>query len=317
MARQAGILKFTGKLGGLSFYEHKHYGMLVRQSNPVCGERMRKDPAFARTRENGREFGMASRSAKLLRHGLLPFLKDVGTEFLDNRLMKHFLSIKNQDTENVRGARHVAATLSQRPELLCRFELHARHTLQQFVGQQPVVDLSAGTVTLRHFVAGPVPSQATHLAVTAFRGQFDFGQFSPDGRDIRYSETLLLDLDPTATIAPFDFVLTPEIPVLSAGLASPHGRIELWGMKVVCMQSVNGVLYPLQIGAAGILESVRVAVPVVEIHAVAPDSYPDAETILRGSPADADQPETEIDVREAVKFPALMRKQVRLREMSG
>jgi hypothetical protein len=259
MARQTGILKFTGQLGGLSFYAHKHYGMLVRQSNPVSGERIRKDPAFARTRENGAEFGLASKAAKLLRHGLHGFLQDVGTELLDNRLMKHFLSVKNQDTASARGARNVASTLSQHPELLRGFELHARHTLHQLLGQSAAVDTAAGTVTLRHIVPGHLPSQATHIAVTAYRGQFDFEQFSPDGRDIRYSETVLLEL---RTQALADVVLTPDVPVLSAGSPSPHGTIELWGLKVVCMQEVNGILYPLQVGAAGILESLRMEVPV-------------------------------------------------------
>ena len=59
MAKQKGIIKLTGKIGDLSFYKSKD-GYLAREKGGVDGERIKNDPAFARTRENGSEFGLAA-----------------------------------------------------------------------------------------------------------------------------------------------------------------------------------------------------------------------------------------------------------------
>jgi hypothetical protein len=286
MARQQGILKFTGKLGGLSFYKHKQYGMLVRQSNPVSAERMRQDPAFARTRESASEFGMASKSAKLLRHGLLGFLKDVGTEQLDNRLMQHFLQLKNQDLESARGQRHVAAALARDASLLGGFELHARYGLSYFLGPKPVVDAGGGRISLRGIRLTHVPAQATHVAFTAFCGRMDFEK---QERDVRTSASVVRSLDDLEN----DVVLVPGVPALGCG-------IEIWGLKVVFLQEVNGELCVLQVGAAGILDHV------VEVS---------NETTLHGGPGAVVQSVSIADegaVLEPLRLPASVRRRVKV-----
>ena len=69
MARQDGVIKLTGQMGGISFYKSQG-GHLVRQKGGIDGDRMKNDPAFARTRENNEEFGRAGASGKLLRTAL-------------------------------------------------------------------------------------------------------------------------------------------------------------------------------------------------------------------------------------------------------
>lgn len=256
MARQTGILKFTGRLGGLSFYAHKHYGMLVRQANPVSAERVRTDPAFARTRESSSEFGSASRAAKLLRHGLRGFLQDVGTEHLDNRLMQHLLAIKNQDVHSARGARNVARALADTPALLGGFELHAQHALGYFLGQEPVVDAANGLISLRSFRVAHVPKGATHVALAAFRGRLDFDKGE---RDIHFSERLVVPVDLAVLPERDDPVLSVPAPALASG-------VEIIGMQVVFLQEVNGELLALRVGAARILESLAVVPHVEEMH---------------------------------------------------
>ena len=56
MAKQTGIIKLKGKIGDLSFYKTQD-GHLAREKGGVDAERIAKDPAFIRTRENGAEFG--------------------------------------------------------------------------------------------------------------------------------------------------------------------------------------------------------------------------------------------------------------------
>jgi hypothetical protein len=58
MARQKGIIKLEGTIGDVSFYKSKD-GYLAREKGGVDGDRIKNDPAFQRTRENGSEFGRA------------------------------------------------------------------------------------------------------------------------------------------------------------------------------------------------------------------------------------------------------------------
>ena len=69
MAKQKGILKIEGTIGGMTFYKSQD-GHLVREKGGVSGERIANDPAFVRTRENGEEFGAAGTAGKLMRDTL-------------------------------------------------------------------------------------------------------------------------------------------------------------------------------------------------------------------------------------------------------
>lgn len=241
MARQTGILKFKGSLGGLSFYQHKHYGMLVRKSNPVSAEQMRTDPAFQRTMENSSEFGRTSKAAKLLRHGLLGFLKDIGTEFLDNRLMKHMLLIKDKDLINARGKRCPGQALAGKPALLGGFELHATQKLSGFLEQLPMVNTAAGNITWHTANFRNIPPNATHASLTAFRGRLDFREGTSE---IITSEAVTIPL----TAREDGLTMPIRQPATASG-------IEIWGIKVVFLQEISGTLYPLNTGAAQLLQS--------------------------------------------------------------
>ena len=55
MARQSSIIKLKGTIGGVTFYKSKD-GYLAREKGGVDASRIKNDPAFQRTRENGSEF---------------------------------------------------------------------------------------------------------------------------------------------------------------------------------------------------------------------------------------------------------------------
>ena len=58
MAKQKGIIKLDGTIGGITFYKSQD-GYLAREKGGVPAEKIANDPAFQRTRENGEEFGLA------------------------------------------------------------------------------------------------------------------------------------------------------------------------------------------------------------------------------------------------------------------
>jgi hypothetical protein len=66
MGRKRGPLKVTGTLGDINFYKSQD-GYLAGEKGGVDGKRIKTDPVFKRTRENGQEFGRAGKSGKLLR----------------------------------------------------------------------------------------------------------------------------------------------------------------------------------------------------------------------------------------------------------
>jgi hypothetical protein len=278
MARQTGIIQLSGPLGGISFYRHKKYGMLARACNPVSAQRIAKDPAFARTRENGTEFGMASRAGKLLRDGLAGFLRDVPTDELDLRVMRLMMDVKTQDTVSTRGQRQVGVALGLQPELLGGFALSGTCGLGRFLVHAPVVDVGQGTILLPDFSCDHVPEKATHVVLTGFRGRIHFGKGE---RDFVFSESVAIPIEfsvATTAVAlsnattllggsPFDTEgrssqLLPSGNVLLRlpEPATPAASVELWGLKLVFLQEVNGVKYTLKSGAAGILESHAAAV---------------------------------------------------------
>lgn len=72
MAQQKSILKLRGTIGGISFYKSKD-GFLAREKGGVDASRIANDPGFARTRENGAEFGDSASAGKLLRDAVRVF----------------------------------------------------------------------------------------------------------------------------------------------------------------------------------------------------------------------------------------------------
>lgn len=105
MARVESLIKLNGTIGDLSFYKSKSVGYQARMKTGVSGARIANDPAFARTRENGSEFGRSQQEGKKLRE----LLRDVLFENSDNkfsqRLASRLLKVIQMDSVNVRGER--------------------------------------------------------------------------------------------------------------------------------------------------------------------------------------------------------------------
>lgn len=121
MARQRGPLKVQGTLGDLTFYKSQD-GFLIREKGGVDAKRIKKDPAFQRTRENGMEFGRAGKDGKLLRTALRQVLLHADNRLV-SRLQRELLFVLQADGVSARGKRTVTnGTLG----LLKDFEFNVR-----------------------------------------------------------------------------------------------------------------------------------------------------------------------------------------------
>src|SRR4051812_15403755 len=111
MARQSGIMKIKGTMGGMTFYKSSLDGDLVREKGGIDGQRIANDPAFARTRENGAEFGTAGSTGKLLRDTLRNLLLNSVDNRVTSRVTQLMSGILKLDLSSPRGARNPGVAL--------------------------------------------------------------------------------------------------------------------------------------------------------------------------------------------------------------
>ncbi len=112
MAELKGILKITGKLSGLSFYE-MNGKIIVRTPGGFDGEKIRHDAKYVKVRNNAAEFGRCSKFGGRLRRALQPFLKDLNDPQIHGRMAKMLHQVMKYDRQSEKGKRSVLCGLQQ------------------------------------------------------------------------------------------------------------------------------------------------------------------------------------------------------------
>jgi hypothetical protein len=120
MARQTGIIRLSGSLDGITFFENKN-GHYARRKSSLNKKRFQNDPQFERTRENSSEFGMASRGYSLLRRAFLPHTRIYSGENYRQQFMALMMRLRELDFANPRGKRSAAEGL-RHPDAASLFE---------------------------------------------------------------------------------------------------------------------------------------------------------------------------------------------------
>ncbi len=106
MARQKGMIKLEGSIGDISFYKNEGT-YFARTKGGVDADRIKNDPAFVRTRENGQEFGRAGKASKLIRNAMKVMIAQSADNRVASRLTTALLKVVQSDSENKRGERTV------------------------------------------------------------------------------------------------------------------------------------------------------------------------------------------------------------------
>lgn len=249
MAKFTSIFRLKGTLENMTFSQTENGEVIVRRKTSVDRARIANDPAFVRTRENGREFGHSAQMGRFLRRTIVDMLMQVKDRRSSNRLQSVFSQIKNLDTVSARGERRIWVGLETTAgrQLLRGFDFNNQELLQTVVLKNPVLDTATSTLTLsgfrpsRHLV---VPQGATHAS---FRLGVSLIQFEENAFETAYSEELNFEINETIQ----DFVLTPD------SVPEGEGRL-LYFFMVSFFQEVNGVQYPLNNGAFNVLNIIEV-----------------------------------------------------------
>ncbi len=249
MAKLNGILKIEGTLQDMTFYKSQD-GYLVRTKGGVSGDRIANDPAFARTKENGSEFGSAATAGKVLRDAIRNMVSSASDNRVTARVTQIMTQIKNLDTTSVRGERSVDVGIAT-PEgqaLLKNFNFNDKAILGAVLYKPYTVTTATGVVSIANLV--PIndiaaPSGTTHLTI---KSAFSIIDFNLGTSETQYSNEVNLPYDGTSGAV----TLTPA--------AVPTGTgTKLYFLQVEFFQEVNSVQYSLNNGAYNALAIIEVA----------------------------------------------------------
>ena len=247
MARQEGIIKLKGRIGSLSFYKNQG-SYLARTKGGIDGERLKTDPRFERTRENGREFLRAIKAGKLLRDAFRERLYMTADNRMSGRLTSLFSKVIKTDAVSTRGERLVMAG---QLDLLNGFEFNMGSNLDKVFSGSYVVEFNRetglGEVNVAAFNPGmnfQKPEGATHAQLVLIAGEFDFDGLSYNTAS---GQSVAIDLS----------LQNQEALTIQAQLnANSTGAIVLM-LGVMFYQSVNGVQYKMNNGASNALRVVH------------------------------------------------------------
>ncbi len=250
MARQKGLLKIKGTIGGMTFYKTSLDGHLVREKGGIEASRIANDPAFQRTRENGAEFGNAGKAGKMLRTAIRPLLLNSADSRMTSRLTQKMVKVIQADVTNDRGLRNV---LDGETELLTGFEFNIRGKLgtSLFAPYTTNIDRATGELTVDIAPFVPInmlaaPTGTTHFKVISAGAEIDFE-----------AETYVMT-NSESGILPWDSTPTSAIALLNTVTAASTKPLFLV-LGVEFYQSVNGSMYPLKNGAFNPLSLVSIS----------------------------------------------------------
>jgi len=249
MAKQKGIIKLDGTIGGITFYKSQD-GYLAREKGGVPADRIANDPAFQRTRENGEEFGRAGKAGKLLRNAIRAMLQNASDSRMVSRLTQKMVEVIQEDTTNPRGLRNV---IDGEAELLEGFEFNISGKLGTtlYAPFTATIDRVAGTLTASIPAFVPInmiaaPGGTTHFKIVSAGAEVDFE-----------NETFVMDNQATAVL-PWDATATALINLANAVTANSTHPLFL-ALGIEFYQEVNGQMYPLKNGAYNALALVKVS----------------------------------------------------------
>ena len=251
MAKQTGIIKLKGTIGGISFYKTGD-GHLAREKGGVDKSRIQNDPAFQRTRENGSEFGRAGKGGKVLRNAIRVLLQNAKDKRVVSRLTKDLVAIVKTDAVNDRGLRNLQdGNLS----LLEGFEFNLNGKLGStlFAAYAKAFDRVTGDATLTIAAFSPTiriaaPNGTTHFKVVMGASELDF-----------VNETSTFENDATA-ILPYSAADTAPI-ALTASITAASILPVVQVLGIEFYQEVNGQMYALKNGAYNALSVVTIDTP--------------------------------------------------------
>ena len=249
MAKNKSLFKVIGTLDDVTFYKSAD-GYLVRTKGGVSKERMMKDPAFERTRENMVEFGHCASAGKLLRSATGGLARKAKDRRLSSRLQKVMSEIKTLDRDSARGKSQVGAGVAtvEGKLLLKGFDFNSNAPLKSIMDLPVFVDVASGKTVVENLIPKEdlnYPEGATHFSMQSVYSNLDFAT-GVSNSVVCPVLNLPIDLHVTSV------VMVPQ--------AVPDGSgTRIYLLFMAFYQEVNGVQYLLKNGTYNVLNIVEIA----------------------------------------------------------
>ncbi len=246
MARQSTIFRLKGTIAGVTFYKTKD-GYLAKEKSEIERSKLKNDPAFQRTRENGAEFGAAGTAGKVLRRSISTLLKKASDGRVTSRLAKEMLNVLREDTVHPRGQRTVTAGTV---ELLHGFDFNVNAKFG--AAFTAPFSVSLNRVTGEAQAALPVFIPATDIKAPGGTTHF---RFLSAAMEVDFdNEAFLADIG-DHPIMPWDETSSPAMNI--EHLLTENSTLSLFFvLGVEFFQEVNGEMYPLKNGGYNALQIV-------------------------------------------------------------
>lgn len=256
MAKQKGIIRLKGSIGGVTFYRSAGDD-LARERTSLDKSKIETDPAFERTRENMGEFGASASVGKALRLGLAGIGRSFNDRYYISRLVKIMKEI-NARGPGLRGQR--AFEIVANSDLLVGFELNSSAVLASIFNAPYTivsnVQRNEATLTVPDFntsVYITAPEGATHFRIVcAIAALSDYtyntstGVYEPTDPDENSLGDVIASIEtPLGGNSGGIITLTPQLPG-GPTLAATVGLIACIGIEF--LQQVNAQYYLLGAG---------------------------------------------------------------------
>jgi len=200
MAKQTGSIKLKGTIGDINYYKSNNGGHLARAAGGGFQKGSMHKESMVRTLENATEFGRCSKTKRVFRIALAPFLCVRKDGELHGRMMQLFTKIKDLDFVNSRGNRCVGRGVETPSgiQLLENFAFTPSCIISEVLAASLHYDFDSRTLSVTNFDIKNVdfPAGATHIALTLGLLHFDFDTL---GYQLRNSVPLYIDKDYSAT----------------------------------------------------------------------------------------------------------------------
>lgn len=123
MAKQTGLVRYSGTMGGVRHFKIKGLqGDFAGLVGGPTAEQIATDPAFRRTRENMNEFGGSATAGKSLRASIAGLIRNNGDSQVTGRITAIMKKINLEDGSEARGRRAILVTAA--PQYLDGFEFN-------------------------------------------------------------------------------------------------------------------------------------------------------------------------------------------------
>lgn len=243
MAKFDGIFEIKGTLQGMSFYKSKD-GLLIRKKGGVDKSRIKNDPAFQRTRENGSEFGHNAKMGQLMRKSVSNLLSLAKDYRVSSRMSQAMSKVKNLDLVSPRGDRKVWIGIEgdEGKQLLRGFDFNLNSPFNSVFRSQYELNTTTGEVTISNFNPATnlsLPQGATHASFSVSVASVDFELEN-------YGSTY----SPKENFALVDGLL--NLTLTPSGMPGGTGNVFYYFL-IEFFQELNGIQYPLKNNSHNVL----------------------------------------------------------------